>query len=200
MSLDHILLGMLRQPSTGYDIKNRFKNDIRVFWSAELSQIYPTLKRLEKNGWLRSRTEPSPKGPARRVYRPTAAGRAELTRWLRSGPVLGSERFAYLAQLFFMDALGNVEETRGFLLKLRESLQHWLADLQKLERAIVEQHGDASDRYSDEGLHRFATLRMGIHSISAKVTWCDETLSVLDTRLARERGHRKGGPTAAEEV
>ena len=127
MSLDHILLGMLRQPSTGYDIKNRFKNDIRVFWSAELSQIYPTLKRLEKNGWLRSRTEPSPKGPARRVYRPTAAGRAELTRWLRSGPILGSERFAYLAQLFFMDALGNVEETRGFLLKLRESLRHWLA-------------------------------------------------------------------------
>ncbi|MYK68861.1 MAG: PadR family transcriptional regulator, partial [Gammaproteobacteria bacterium] len=44
MSLDHILLGLLRDPATGYDLKSAFSERIRHFWSAELSQIYPALK------------------------------------------------------------------------------------------------------------------------------------------------------------
>ena len=54
MSLDHILLGLLREPATGYDLGNAFSENVRHFWSAELSQIYPTLKRLEQRGMLRS--------------------------------------------------------------------------------------------------------------------------------------------------
>ena len=111
MSLDHILLGLLREPGTGYDLGNAFSENVRHFWSAELSQIYPTLKRLERRGMLESRVEPSPKGPNRRVYALTEEGRAELLRWLRGGPAVGTERFAYLAQLYFMDALGDLCET-----------------------------------------------------------------------------------------
>lgn len=77
MSLEHILLGLLREPATGYDIKNAFSASVRHFWSAELSQIYPTLKRLEQRRMLRSRLEPSPKGPNRRVYTLTEEGRAD---------------------------------------------------------------------------------------------------------------------------
>ena len=40
MSLDHILLGLLREPATGYDLGNAFSENVRHFWSAELSQIY----------------------------------------------------------------------------------------------------------------------------------------------------------------
>ena len=50
MSLDHILLGLLREPATGYDLGNAFSENVRHFWSAELSQIYPALKRLEQRG------------------------------------------------------------------------------------------------------------------------------------------------------
>jgi len=80
MSLDHILLGLLREPASGYDLKDAFNETVAHFWSAELSQIYPTLKRLEERGLLRSRREPSPKGPDRRVYRLTGEGREELRR------------------------------------------------------------------------------------------------------------------------
>ncbi len=104
MSLDHILFGLLREPATGYDLKNAFSENARHFWSAELSQIYPTFKRLEGQGMLRNRLEPSPKGPKRRVYSRTEKGRAELLQWLLRGPVVGTERSAYLAQLYFMDA------------------------------------------------------------------------------------------------
>ncbi|MDE2772756.1 MAG: PadR family transcriptional regulator [Gemmatimonadota bacterium] len=194
MSLDHILLGLLRDPATGYDLKNTFSESVRHFWSAELSQIYPTLKRLEQRQMLRSRLEPSPKGPNRRVYTLTAEGRAELLRWLGSGPVVGTERFAYLAQLYFMDAIGDVHQTRAFMTALRAHLSRWLAQLQAVERQVVAMHGDAPERYSDAGFHRFATLRMGIHSIGSKVTWCDETLAAIDRRLQSALPAGAAGP------
>ncbi len=184
MSLDHILLGLLREPATGYDLKNAFSESVRHFWSAELSQIYPTLKRLEQRRMLRSRLEPSPKGPNRRVYTLTDEGRAELLRWLRSGPAVGTERFAYLAQLYFMDAIGDLRETRAFMTTLRDHLSRWLAQLWAVERDVIAAHGDAPERYSNAGFHRFAALRMGIHSIGSKVAWCDETLAAIDRRLA----------------
>ncbi len=187
MSLNHILLGLLRDPATGYDLKNAFSQSARHFWSAELSQIYPTLKRLEQRGLLRSRVEPSPKGPNRKVYWLTDEGRAELLRWLHAGPAVGTERFAYLAQLYFMDALGDLQETRAFMTALRESLARWLAQLQAVEREVVAAHGGAPEHYSDGGFHRFAALRMGIHSVGAKVAWCDETLAAIDRRLASAR-------------
>ncbi|MDE0247865.1 MAG: PadR family transcriptional regulator [Gammaproteobacteria bacterium] len=188
MSLDHILLGLLRDPATGYALKRTFNEGIRHFWSAELSQIYPTLKRLEGREMLRSRVEPSAKGPNRRVYSLTDTGREELQRWLHSGPVVGTERFAYLAQLYFMDALTDLGETRAFMTALRDHLVRWLAQLESLEREVTAAHGDAPEHYSDAGFHRFATLRMGIHSIGSKVAWCDETLAAIDRRLAARRG------------
>ena len=184
MSLDHILLGLLREPATGYDLKDAFREGVGHFWSAELSQIYPTLKRLEQRRLLRSHLEPSPKGPNRRVYTLTEEGRAELLRWICGDPVVGTERFAYLAQIYFMDTLGDVRQTRAFMAALRDHLTRWLAELRALEREIVAAHGGAPERYGDAGFHQFATLRMGIHSIGSKVTWCDETLAAIDRRLA----------------
>ena len=184
MSLDHILLGLLREPATGYDLKNAFSENVRHFWSAELSQIYPTLKRLEQRRMLRSRLEPSPKGPNRRVYTLTDEGRKELMRWLRGGPVVGTERFAYLAQLYFMDAVGDIDETRAFMTALRDHLSRWLAQLWAVEREVITTYGDAPERYSGAGFHQFAALRMGIHSVGSKVAWCDETLAAIDRRLA----------------
>ena len=184
MALDHILLGLLQRPATGYELKAAFTESVRHFWSAELSQIYPTLKRLEQRGFLESRVEPSPRGPDRRVYTRSVAGRNALTAWLRGGPVVGTERFTYLAQLFFMDALGNDDETRVFLEDLRAHFVRWLSQMTAFEHDIRAEHGPAPERYPASDFHQFASLRMGIHSIRAKVAWCDETLATLDTRHA----------------
>ena len=184
MSLQHILLGLLREPATGYDLKAAFNERISHFWSAEFGQIYPTLNRLEKQRLLRSQVKPSAKGPNRRVYSLTEEGRDELLRWLRSGPTVGTERFAYLAQIFFMDTVGDLHETRAFMTALKHRLNEWLGQLQAIETAVTSAHGNAPERYSDGGFHQFATLRMGIHSIGSKVKWCDETLAAIDRRLA----------------
>lgn len=55
---------------------------------------------------------------------------------------------------------------------------------------MIAAYGDAPEFYSDAGFHRFAALRMGIHSIRSKVSWCNETLAAIDHRLTSMRRAR----------
>lgn len=182
MSLDHILLGMLRTPASGYDIKRDFSAGARHFWSAELSQIYPALKKLEERGWLTSRLQPPAKGPPRRVYRRTDEGREELLRWLTSGPQMGTERFAYLAQLCFMHEIDDLEETGDFMLELRSRLIEFLALLQQAVSDCAGTNGERLDALNAEDFHDYLAMRMGVRSLRAKVDWCDEALEHIERR------------------
>lgn len=53
--LKYILLGLITEkPKTGYDLKKEFDTEIGEFWSVKHSQIYLELKRLEKEGEIRT--------------------------------------------------------------------------------------------------------------------------------------------------
>jgi DNA-binding PadR family transcriptional regulator len=188
MSLEHILLGMLAKPASGYDLKTAFDEGARYFWSAELSQIYPTLQRLEKRGWLKSHTEPSAKGPARRVYRRTPQGTRALHEWLSGEPQLGAERFAYIAQLIFMGELHDARRTLDFLRRLRAKLAAFLEFLRGVLADVDKDFPDGPGRMEDEAFHDWLCLRMGVQSVAAKVNWCDEAVGFVRERLAREGG------------
>jgi DNA-binding PadR family transcriptional regulator len=198
MSLPHILLGLLRQPASGYDLKAEFEKGIRHFWSAELSQIYPTLKRMEGQGWLSSATEPSGRGPDRRVYTRTEAGRAELLRWLRGHPQVGAERFAYLAQIAFMDELGDLRRTLEFMRALKIRLAAWEAELREIEAGVFAALPGYPDDLPAVELHHHVTLRMGLHTLAAKLAWCDETIARLERRLAATTVRRSKTSTLQE--
>jgi len=195
MSLDHILLGLLREPRSGYDLKAVFDETVRHFWPAELTQIYRFLKRLEEMGLLKSRLLASDKGPDRRVYSLTPAGRRRLRKWLRSGPILEDERYAALGQLFFMGALGDLEETARFITEMRGKRIAQLEALRAIERQWLEPVGGSTNRFSDDRFHQYLTLRTGINTMSARIQWCDETLERIRNRLEREprRGKTKKG-------
>src|ERR1700742_5359611 len=79
-----VILGMIALGKcTGYDIKAFIDKTARYFWAASYGQIYPELKRLEGQGLVRGRPEPSG-GRAHTVYKLTEAGTAALQRWLES--------------------------------------------------------------------------------------------------------------------
>lgn len=186
MSLEYILLGMLRSACSGYDLRHEFEMGAKHFWSAELSQIYPTLKRMESRGWLDSRLEHSPKGPDRRVYERTNAGREVLHEWLRSGPAIGNERFAYIGQLIFMGELNDLSVTLTFLQQLREEFNAVLM----LLKGITEQVAvEATKRtLTSEEFHEQISMRMGTLSLAAKVAWCDESIAAIQQRAESEAG------------
>src|SRR5690606_41852622 len=75
-----------------------------LFWQGSHPQVYRTLTRMERGGWLVSTIEPQEGKPSRRVYRLTPAGRQELTRWLGETPPVPETRHPLLVKLFFGSA------------------------------------------------------------------------------------------------
>jgi len=185
MSLECILLGLLRTPKSGYQLKAEFDAGVAYFWPAELSQIYVTLKRLKERGWLRDRVEPSDKGPDRRVYQRTPAGRRALCAWLAGEPQVGNERFGYLAQVYFLEELGDPEATLAFLTKLRERLARRLDALRATERAWAEGSPGYPDRLPPEEFHPQLTLQLGLQVGAVRLAWCEASIRRVQARLAQ---------------
>ena len=182
MSLDYILLGLLRQPASGYDLKAVFDQQIHYFWAAELSQIYPTLQRLEEQGRLRSRSAGSRRGPARRVYEITAAGRRALREWLEAPPELNQERNPYLGQLYFMSELADLRKTERYFVRLRDQIAARCEALERLERLWAAADPGFPDRLPSADFHVFLTLSKGLHSLRAHLKWCDDSLKRIRER------------------
>jgi DNA-binding PadR family transcriptional regulator len=171
MNLDTILLAMLREPTSGYELKAAFDGSVHHFWPAELSQIYRTLKRLEKAGLLRSRMEPSERGPDRRIYRRTAAGR--------------------IAQLFFLHELDDLEATRACVEKVRRKRERQLASYRAILKERMAAGGGSLDDATDEQFHQYLTLDAGISVAKARLRWCDDTIKLIDRRM--QAGKRRTG-------
>ena len=159
-----VILGMLSiGRNTGYEIKQFVDKTTRHFWAASYGQIYPELRRLEAQGLVTSRPEPSG-GRARTVFELTEDGRAALTEWLQEpGESLWELRCETMLKLFFSDAADprfRIENLRAF----REQQEAKLAGLRALEQ-------DAS---GIEHRGPYLSLRLGLAMTEAIVESCRE--------------------------
>ncbi len=181
MSLPHVLLGMLASPASGYDLKQRFGQSVRHFWHAELSQIYPVLSKLEKDGMLTSENVPSDKGPSRKIYSRTARGTSSLKSWISDGPVCRTERLAYLTQLFFLDAV-NMAQRISFMENLRSDFAERLGELKAIEENWSSEDPRYPDELPDQELYKQMTLRSGLMKYKMMTEWCEECLNRMKKR------------------
>ena len=122
MSLPHVLLGLIAEsPASGWDLKRRLEADAAYGWDADLSQIYPALRRLLRGGFVSLKRRRSPDGPPRREYRATAVGRRELRSWLAEPLRVPRPHDAALARLAFLERsvpahrASRLEEYRSLL-------------------------------------------------------------------------------------
>ena len=178
MSLDHILLGLLREPQSGYRLKQTFDTIFSHFWAAEISQIYRQLKALEKRGLLDSRAEPSQKGPPRRIYETTTDGLDELHSWLAAGPQFADRRVPYLAQTLFLDQLSS-QERLAFFRQLRDEMQIRMRLMLDIDAELRFEHEDAGDVDEAEQLGQLI-LNHGLYRWNALLTWCEDSLALLE--------------------
>ncbi len=182
MSLRHIMLGMLREPHSGYDIKKTFEQRLRNFWRAELSQIYPLLQKMDDEGLLTSKASPSDIGPTRKVYKRTAKGRKELSAWLTEGPAVGTERIGYLAQVYFLSELGDAAAVLDFMYELRNYMADWLDTLTDTEDSWKAHEPGYPDQLPDTSFYQQLTLQLGLMKVRANVQWCDESIARIRLR------------------
>lgn len=187
MSLDHILLGILRTPASGYEIKQQFDQVFSHFWAADLPQIYRTLNRMEREGLLSAAAAASSKGPERRVYRVTAAGRRALKKWLTTDPVLATERIEYLAQTFFLGALEDDRAALSFMRELRDVLAKELATLQDIAASLAAADPSYPDLADRDEFYGQLTLDLGLHKLATKVEWADRCIARIERRTQEHR-------------
>jgi DNA-binding PadR family transcriptional regulator len=182
MSLKHILLGLLDEPRSGYEVKKMFETTMGHFWAVELSQIYATLYRLQKEKYVTSHTEFSSIGPNRRVYSLTSKGNELLLEWLDSSPEMGDERFSYLSKLFFMDRLRNTKSALSFMEELREKFSIRLEKLKEVETLWKKECPAIPENLPDKHFYPFLTLRCGLMRLEASLRWCDECIQRIKKR------------------
>ncbi len=116
--LKHAILGLLdRGEMSGYDIMTEFKDkEIRHFWSAKHSQIYPELKKLTDEGLIEFKIEIQGEKLEKKVYSITDAGKKELNKWLST---LEQEfitlKDEFMLKAYFISSIPKDEAREQFL-------------------------------------------------------------------------------------
>ena len=180
MSLKHALLGILAtHPMSGYEVKQFFDSSVQHFWNAELSQIYPTLKSLEENGFVSKRLEIQENRPNRKIYEITDAGRAEFLRWVRESQPPADLRDPFLIKVFF----GTEAPLEDILILLRrqmEEQQKVLAFSDTVLRERIRESVKHNAELTRDGLFWTLTLEMAMAYRRAYIDWCEKSMQLLE--------------------
>jgi len=177
MSLEHaILVSLLEQPGSGYELARRFERSIGRFWTATHQQIYRVLKRMESDGWIDAVEVSQSGAPDKRSFAVAAAGRAELTAWLRA-PVrpeaVRHELAVKIRGAAFDDASG-----RAALIREVERYRRDHENL--LDRYVAGERRDFGASPPDPGERlRHVVLRGGIAYERMVLDWLDDVLTTL---------------------
>jgi DNA-binding PadR family transcriptional regulator len=87
VSVPHALLALLSEgPTYGLRLQNEFASRTGEVWPLNVGQVYTTLQRLERDGFVETDEREGERSQKR--YRITASGERELSDWLRTPPEL----------------------------------------------------------------------------------------------------------------
>ena len=174
MSLRNVLLTVLsKEPNSGYGIGRLLQKELSHIWDARLQQIYGELAKLQTDGLMDVENIDLPNRPAKKIYSLTAAGRAELDRWLTDRAAPHANKDDLLVRLYCMERIPpdvlirRMEEERdAYEVEARE-LRHRLAQASRTEPSQL-------------GL--LVTLEAARSRAESQAAWCVKTLAWLRGR------------------
>jgi len=132
-TLSLAIMGLISQkPQTGYDIRKTFATTPMGHFSSSPGAIYPALKRLEKDGWIRGRVDGERALRPRKVYDMTEPGRDGLRRHLLQ-PVGRDDVIWRMDDLMLgfaiTDGIAGRDATLRFLRSFAAEIEAYAADL-----------------------------------------------------------------------
>ena len=182
MALPHALLGLVNyKPATGYDLKTIFTRSINMFWNVSLPQIYRTLNRMEKSGWLSSHIEHQDGKPSRKIYQITDKGKNELDKWLKKSTEPVKIQNEFMMKVFF----GNRMDPKDLIRQIREYRDHaalFLKDTPKQVQATVKDFEAATGIGKNDTRLWLLTYDFGQRRAQMTVEWCDSALELLQEK------------------
>lgn len=182
MSLAHAILASLENHPNrcGYDLMKAFNCSVGQFWNASHQQIYRELAKMERRGWLSSKSQPQVGKPDKKLYHITPAGHEALSQWLTEPLKPEAVRKTLLIKLY----AGHLLEPQVLLQELeREHLR--LSEKQALFQAIQREYFAEPKTLDYQGQLLWLTLRAGLQSVQAQLDWLSEACSLIETEAAR---------------
>ena len=162
MSLRHAVLGLLAtQPSTGYELTNRFDVSLANAWHASHSQIYPELARLEEAGMVEVVGEGARNS---RTYAVTDAGREEIRAWLIEGEANRAQRSETAVRWFLLGLL-EPDDRRAAVERELAFAEEYVTNLQ----AIAAQLDALPHKHPFRG-----TVELGLRTSTVMQQWLRE--------------------------
>lgn len=165
------ILGLLAsEPRSGYDIKKEVAERISHFWNESVGHLYPVLRRLLETGLVTRTSHRGGARPTRHEYAITEAGRRELEAWLREPVAPTPPRLEILLKTYF-GAHAPPEVLTAHVTAYRTERARQLALLESVHDML------RTGAPTGETRHLRMTIRAGILSARAALTWCDEVLA-----------------------
>lgn len=171
MSVPHTLLGLLEeQPRHGYDLKRAYDARFGHDRPLKAGQVYATLGRLERHGFVAITGTEREGGPDRTVYAVTPEGVTDLNQWFAQPEGPG----AYLQPAVFAKVVLALRSGRNAAAVLDAQRAEHLAAMRKL-----------TANKQDAELDRVLGLDFALFHLEADLRWLEHTAARL-TRLAQE--------------
>jgi DNA-binding PadR family transcriptional regulator len=174
--LDLAVLGLLKERSMhGYQLSKRLTDSLGGFWRVSYGSLYPTLKRLERQGAVEQIFDKQEVGRRKNVYRITESGEALFRELLEeAGPDASGEDNRFRVRMAFFKYLAP--ETRIRVLERRRAF---------LEERLVTIRASLATNTGDT--YTTSLMQHGRESTEQDIAWLNGLIA------AERRGIESGG-------
>ena len=173
--LPFIILGIIdNHPKiTGREITNEFNTEIGDFWKASHSQIYPELKRMLADNWIKVTMNPD--NAKEKFYDLTSEGKEVLNHWLTQAVTkLPSHQDLFSLKLFFIKK-ANDPRIKDLLVQQIKLLKDDLEHLLERKKLIFAEQAAIDNHYG-----HYLILTRAISRTEGQIKWLKEELSKLN--------------------
>ena len=179
--IKYILLGLLDyQPMTGYDLKQTIDMSTAHFWHAYHSQIYTTLRQMEKDGLVSSQLVQEDGQVDRRVYTIQPAGQQVLADWLNQTLTeMSPVKEELLVRLFF-SARRDPQQVLTELRLQTELHQAKLAAYHAIDGKTGSLHCKETDSLARDQQFWQLTLDMGMRYEETYLAWLKDSIRKIE--------------------
>ena len=164
-----LILGLLSEgPLTGYEIRKTTLARFRFFWNESYGQIYPQLKKLDADGFIRSELDGgNSRGSIHYSLRPK--GRKALEAWLDEGDAQDQLRLESVLRIY-LSAIMGLPSCAATIREFEMKSTSALADMERMRARL------SSDQ-DPHGNHAkiLSILDLGIRTYAAWAQWASET-------------------------
>lgn len=179
--LELAILGLLKEePMHGYQLSRELGDSLGGFWRVSYGSLYPTLRRLEKDGAVSAEFDPTGRGRRKTTYRITDEGERLFLELLQETPHDNTtEDTRFRVRLAFFRYLPP--ETRIRLLERRRAT---------LEDRLSTIKGSLSNTRQRVDTYTLALMRHGQAATESDIAWLDDLIAA-ERDATRTRGSKR---------